>query len=109
MLRFAKTASVWQTAPRRPESAVRWMAFLNNHREAIAEMDFLTVPTLTFGMLTASSSFLMTRSQGRVDQLSFEILYGYFGAVDSEASSVFACISMGWDASAWAQRLRKDL
>ena len=27
------------------------MAFLNNHREAIAAMDFFTVPTLTFGVL----------------------------------------------------------
>jgi hypothetical protein len=26
-------------------------AFLNNHREAIAAMDFFTVPTLTFGVL----------------------------------------------------------
>jgi transposase InsO family protein len=27
------------------------MAFLSNHREAIAAMDFFTVPTLTFGVL----------------------------------------------------------
>jgi len=27
------------------------MAFLNNHREAIAAMDFFTVPTLTFSVL----------------------------------------------------------
>jgi putative transposase len=27
------------------------VAFLNNHREAIAAMDFFTVPTLTFGMI----------------------------------------------------------
>jgi transposase InsO family protein len=29
----------------------RWQAFLQNHREAIAAMDFFTVPTLTFGVL----------------------------------------------------------
>ena len=29
----------------------RWAAFLSNHREAIAAMDFFTVPTLTFGVL----------------------------------------------------------
>jgi hypothetical protein len=37
--------------PRNPEPAKRWAAFLSNHREAIAAMDFLTVPTLTFGLL----------------------------------------------------------
>jgi transposase InsO family protein len=38
-------------APRNPEPAKRWAAFLSNHREAIAAMDFFTVPTLTFGVL----------------------------------------------------------
>lgn len=38
-------------APRNPEPAKRWMTFLNNHREAIAAMDFFTMPTLTFGVL----------------------------------------------------------
>ena len=38
-------------APREPEPAKRWAAFLSNHREAIAAMDFFTVPTLTFGMI----------------------------------------------------------
>jgi hypothetical protein len=37
--------------PRSPEPAKRWKAFLINHREAIAAMDFFTVPTLTFGVL----------------------------------------------------------
>jgi putative transposase len=38
-------------APRNPEPAKRWAAFLSNHREAIAAMDFFTVPTLTFGVI----------------------------------------------------------
>jgi putative transposase len=38
-------------APRDPEPAKRWLSFLRNHREAIAAMDFFTVPTITFGML----------------------------------------------------------
>jgi putative transposase len=38
-------------APRDPEPAKRWLAFLRNHREAIAAMDFFTVPTITFGVL----------------------------------------------------------
>jgi transposase InsO family protein len=37
--------------PGSPESSERWNAFLRNHREAIAAMDFFTVPTLTFGVL----------------------------------------------------------
>ena len=38
-------------APRDPQPAKRWLAFLRNHREAIAAMDFFTVPTITFGVL----------------------------------------------------------
>jgi putative transposase len=38
-------------APRDPEPATCWLAFLCNHREAIAAMDFFTVPTITFSML----------------------------------------------------------
>src|SRR6516225_7937157 len=30
------------------DSGKRWLTFLNNHREAIAAIDFLTVPTATF-------------------------------------------------------------
>ena len=38
-------------APRDPEPAKRWLAFLRNHREAIAAMDFFTIPTVSFGVL----------------------------------------------------------
>src|SRR5258708_19080598 len=38
-------------ASREPEPAKRWLAFLRNHREAIAAMDFFTVPTITFSAL----------------------------------------------------------
>jgi putative transposase len=34
---------------RHPEK--RWLAFLRNHREVIAAMDFFTVPTVTFSLL----------------------------------------------------------
>ena len=34
-----------------PDRAKRWLAFLRNHREAIAAMDFFTVPTITFSVL----------------------------------------------------------
>ena len=47
-----RTVLRWmRKAPRNPEPAKRWATFLSNHREAIAAMDFLTVPTLTFGIL----------------------------------------------------------
>ena len=46
------TVSRWmRRAPRSPHLAQRWLTFLRNHREAIAAMDFFTVPTLTFGVL----------------------------------------------------------
>jgi putative transposase len=47
-----RTISRWmKRAPRDPDRAKRWLAFLRNHREAIAAMDFFTVPTITFGAL----------------------------------------------------------
>ena len=47
-----RTISRWiRRAPRNPEPAKRWLAFMRNHREVIAAMDFFTVPTLTFGVL----------------------------------------------------------
>ena len=47
-----RTVLRWKRrAPRSPERAKRLAAFLRNHREAIAAMDFFTVPTLTFGVL----------------------------------------------------------
>ena len=46
------TISRWmKRAPKDPQPAKRWLAFLRNHREAIAAMDFFTVPTLTFDVL----------------------------------------------------------
>jgi putative transposase len=47
-----RSVSRWvRRAPRHPDPAKRWLTFLRNHREAIAGMDFFTVPTLTFGVL----------------------------------------------------------
>ena len=47
-----RTISRWmRKVPRNPEPAKRWLTFLRNHREAIAAMDFFTVPTITFGVL----------------------------------------------------------
>jgi putative transposase len=47
-----RTISRWmKRAPRDPDWAKRWLVFLRNHREAIAAMDFFTVPTITFGVL----------------------------------------------------------
>ena len=47
-----RTTSRWmKRAPKDPDRAKRWLAFLRNHREAIAAMDFFTVPTISFGVL----------------------------------------------------------
>jgi putative transposase len=47
-----RTISRWKKqAPRNPEPVERWLAFLRNHREAIAAMDFFAVPTITFSVL----------------------------------------------------------
>jgi putative transposase len=47
-----RTISRWlRRAPRDPQPTKRWLAFLRNHREAIAAMDFFTVPTVTFRLL----------------------------------------------------------
>ncbi len=46
-----RTVSRWiRQAPRDSEPAKRWLSFLRNHREAIAAMDFFTVPTITFSV-----------------------------------------------------------
>jgi len=46
------TVSRWLgRVPRTPSPTQRWLTFLRNHRQAIAAMDFFTVPTLTFGVL----------------------------------------------------------
>jgi putative transposase len=43
------TVSRWlRDAPRTLDPIKRWLTFLRNHREAIAAMDFFTVPTITF-------------------------------------------------------------
>ena len=36
----------WWRAPRTTDPCQRWLTFLRNHREAIAAMDFFTVPTV---------------------------------------------------------------
>lgn len=47
-----RTISRWmRRAPRIPEPGRRWLSFLRNHREAIAAMDFFTIPTVTFRVL----------------------------------------------------------
>ena len=47
-----RTISRWmKRAPTNRDPAKRWLAFLRNHREAIAAMEFFTVPTVTFSVL----------------------------------------------------------
>jgi hypothetical protein len=42
--------------------------FLGNHRDAIAAMDFFTVPTLTFGVLYCF--FVMDHERGKILHLN---------------------------------------
>ena len=46
------TVSRWlQRVRKTTDPGQGWLTFLRNHRDAIAAMDFFTVPTLTFGVL----------------------------------------------------------
>ncbi len=60
MLSFAVCeATVSRYMPRRPadpDQVKRWIAFLHNHKDAIAAMDFFTVPTISLRVLYGSSS-----------------------------------------------------
>ena len=52
IFRMVAENSRWvKRAQKNPDPVRRWLTFLRNHREAIAAMDFFTVPTLTFGIL----------------------------------------------------------
>ena len=64
-----RTISRWmKRAPRDNEQGKRWLAFLRNHREAIAAMDFFTVPTITFGVLYCF--FVISHERRRILQVN---------------------------------------
>jgi len=47
-----RSVSRWmRRGPQIPQSGQRWLTFLRNHRDAIAAMDFFSVPTVTFNVL----------------------------------------------------------
>src|SRR5215472_2435388 len=47
-----RTISRWmKRAPKDPRPGKDWLTFLRNHKEAIAAMDFFTVPTVNFSVL----------------------------------------------------------
>jgi transposase InsO family protein len=56
-----------RSSPR--DSGQRWLTFLRNHREAIAAMDFFTVPTATFRVLYC----FFVISHGRRNILHFNV------------------------------------
>ena len=55
--------------PGQADKAKRWRAFLHNHREVIAAMDFFTVPTLRFRLLYCF--FVIEHSRRRI--LHFQV------------------------------------
>jgi hypothetical protein len=60
-----RTISRWmKRAPKDPELGKRWLTFLRNHKEAIAAMDFFTVPTINFGVLYCF--FLISHDRRRI-------------------------------------------
>jgi putative transposase len=60
-----RTVSRWvERAPKNPDKVDRWKAFLKNHREVIAAMDFFTVHTVTFGILYCF--FLISHDRRRI-------------------------------------------
>jgi transposase InsO family protein len=80
-----RTVLRWmRKAPRNPEPAKRWVAFQSNHREAIAAMDFFTVPAMTFS-----------------------VLYGFF-VIAHDRRRIFHCNVTRHPTSAWVvQQLRE--
>jgi hypothetical protein len=47
----AVSRSLAPRMPRPGDAAKNWLTFLDNHRDAIAAIDFFTVPTITFRLL----------------------------------------------------------
>src|SRR5437016_5033663 len=75
MLRFdvsERTISRWmKRTPRDSEPDKRWLTFLRNHREAIAAMDFFTVPTIGFIRRSDSAGYtIVTIEPPSPDRLS---------------------------------------
>jgi putative transposase len=66
-------------APRTPDSAQRWIAFLRTHHEAIAAMNFFPVPTIAFGALY--SFFIIGRERRRI--LYFNVMRLALGSCNS--------------------------
>ena len=61
-----RSVSRWiRRAPRDADPAKQWLAFLRNHREVIAAMDFFTVPTLTFGVLYWHAAWPIMPTSGK--------------------------------------------
>jgi transposase InsO family protein len=61
-----RTISRWMGRNRTPDPMQRWLAFLHNHREVIAAMDFFTVPTITLQGLYGF--FVITHGRRRILQ-----------------------------------------
>ena len=123
-----------QCAPQKPDAGGQWKAFLNNHREAIAAMDFFTVPTMTFGILYCF--FVIAHDRRRIlhfqvtrvpnslwiaqqlreafpDEHRFKYLIFVLSAVESiELASVRTSFKSPWQngiAERWVGSCRRDL
>jgi hypothetical protein len=89
----------------KPRASKRWLAFLYNHREMIAAMDFFTVPTITFGMLYC----FFVISHDREGEFGIEVM----AAIRSlQISAVRTSFQSPWQngvAERWVESCRRDL
>jgi hypothetical protein len=99
------TVSRWlRRILRTPDPAKRWLTFLRNHREAIAAMDFFSVPTLTFGILYC---FFVIGPINRHERRSHRLrtlLPGQLNNLSAQQCKNFLGIDLAWRAGRGADR-----
>jgi len=83
-----RSISLWMGRCPRPDPTRRWLAFLRNHQEVIAAMDFFTVPTITFQVL--SGFFVIAHDRRRI--LHFNVTAHPSSPVDHATITGGVCV-----------------
>jgi hypothetical protein len=105
-----RTVSRWmKRASRDPDPSKRWLTFLRNHREAIAAMDFFTVPTVTFSVLycffvSAMIADVFCTATSRAIPRAFG-LFSSCGRRSRLIRPLASSFSIGMPSTAWRSRL----
>jgi transposase InsO family protein len=106
-----RTISRWmKRAPRDPERAKRWLTFLRNHREAIAAMDFFTVPTIWFRVLYCF--FAISHDRRRILHFNVTKHPASLWIVQQLREAFRTCFESPWQngvAERWVESCRHDL